>query len=153
MNSNQDLEQKQASSNDTLAARFRKEREEWISKIQEFSDNLRTVSQIGELMVEVYSQRQIAVEYSHTLMSHIIKINKIYREKKHEKYIYYTQNYDVRLDKDAREGHIGYDLTEIIEKRDMVQNHLDYFRETIKTIDKIIFGIKHRISLEEYRRG
>jgi hypothetical protein len=153
MNSNQDLEQKQASSNDTLAARFRKEREEWISKIQEFSDNLRTVSQIGELMVEVYSQRQIAVEYSHTLMSHIIKINKIYREKKHEKYIYYTQNYDVRLDKDAREGHIGYDLTEIIEKRDMVQNHLDYFRETIKTIDNIIFGIKHRISLEEYRRG
>jgi hypothetical protein len=138
MNSNQDLEQKQASSNDTLAARFRKEREEWISKIQEFSDNLRTVSQIGELMVEVYSQRQIAVEYSHTLMSHIIKINKIYREKKHEKYIYYTQNYDVRLDKDAREGHIGYDLTEIIEKRDMVQNHLDYFRETIKTIDNII---------------
>jgi hypothetical protein len=114
---------------------------------------LRTVSQIGELMVEVYSQRQIAVEYSHTLMSHIIKINKIYREKKHEKYIYYTQNYDVRLDKDAREGHIGYDLTEIIEKRDMVQNHLEYFRETIKTIDNIIFGIKHRISLEEYRRG
>jgi hypothetical protein len=153
MSSNQDLEQKQASSNDTLATRFRKEREDWITKIQEFSDNLRTVSQIGELMVEVYSQRQIAVEYSHTLMSHLIKINKIYREKKHEKYIYYTQNYDVRLDKDAREGHIGYDLTEIIEKRDMVQNHLDYFRETIKTIDNIIFGIKHRISLEEYRRG
>jgi hypothetical protein len=153
MNSNQDLEQRQVSSNDALAARFRKEREEWISKIQDFSDNLRTVSQIGELMVEVYSQRQIAVEYSHTLMSHIIKINKIYREKKHEKYIYYTQNYDVRLDKDAREGHIGYDLTEIIEKRDMVQNHLEYFRETIKTIDNIIFGIKHRISLEEYRRG
>ncbi|NBO21947.1 hypothetical protein EBU94_01205 [bacterium] len=153
MNSNQDLEQRQVSSNDALATRFRKEREEWISKIQDFSDNLRTVSQIGELMVEVYSQRQIAVEYSHTLMSHIIKINKIYREKKHEKYIYYTQNYDVRLDKDAREGHIGYDLTEIIEKRDMVQNHLEYFRETIKTIDNIIFGIKHRISLEEYRRG
>lgn len=153
MNLNQDLEQKQASSNDTLATRFRKEREDWITKIQEFSDNLRTVSQIGELMVEIYSQRQIAVEYSHTLMSHLIKINKIYREKKHEKYIYYTQNYDVRLDKDTREGHIGYDLTEVIEKRDMVQNHLDYFRETIKTIDNIIFGIKHRISLEEYRRG
>lgn len=153
MSTNQDLEQRQASSNDTLATRFRKEREDWITKIQEFSDNLRNVSQIGELMVEVYSQRQIAVEYSHTLMSHLIKINKIYREKKHEKYIYYTQNYDVRLDKDAREGHIGYDLTEIIEKKDIVQNHLDYFRETIKTIDNIIFGIKHRISLEEYRRS
>jgi hypothetical protein len=104
-------------------------------------------------MTDVYSQRQIALEYSHTLMEHLIKLNKIVREKRHERYVYYTYNFDVRLDKDSKESYINNDISNIIEKKDVVQNHFDYMRDTIKTIDNIVFAIKHRISLEEYRRN
>lgn len=145
--------QNQNSSENTLVKRFEKERSEWINKIQEFSDQLKHISYIGELMTEVYSQRQIALEYSHTLMEHLIKINKSIREKRHELYLHYTFNHDVRLDKDARESHIGYDMSGILEKKDIVQNHFDYMRDTIKTIDNIIYAIKYRISLEEYQRN
>jgi len=49
--------------------------------------------------------------------------------------------------------YIAKDLAVIVERREYLQNHLEYFRETVKTIDTMCFGIKHRISLEEYRRG
>jgi hypothetical protein len=145
--------QSQNSSENALSKRFEQERRDWVNKIQEFSDQLKHISQIGELMTDVYSQRQIALEYSHTLMEHLIKLNKIVREKRHERYVYYTYNFDVRLDKDSKESYINNDISYIIEKKDVVQNHFDYMRDTIKTIDNIVFAIKHRISLEEYRRN
>ena len=141
------------SSESALLKRFEQERRDWINKIQEFSDQLKHISQIGELMTDVYTQRQIALEYSHTLMEHLIKLNKTVREKKHERYVHYTYNFDTRLDKDARESYINNDISNVLEKRDVVQNHFDYMRDTIRTIDNIIFAIKHRISIEEYRRN
>ena len=67
--------------------------------------------------------------------------------------MFYTQNYDLRLDKDPKMLFIDVDLAEIVERREMLQNHLDYMRETLRSIDTICYGVKHRISLEEYRRG
>ena len=145
--------EKTTSSNDAIYQRFREEREEWSRKIGEYSDRLRDIYKVGDLLTDVYSQRQIALEYAHTLMSHLIKVNKIFREKRQERFDYYSREHDLRLDKEAKYEHITQDLTEIVERREMLQNHLDYMRETVKTIDNIGFGIKHRITLEEYRRG
>jgi hypothetical protein len=57
------------------------------------------------------------------------------------------------MDKDPKELHIAVDLADIVERKELLQNHLDFMRETIKTIDTQCFGVKHRIALEEYRRG
>jgi hypothetical protein len=38
-------------------------------------------------------------------------------------------------------------------KLDILQTHVDFFRETIKTIDNMIFGVKHRLEIEDFRRG
>ena len=152
-NNNVTEETNQASSNDPIYQRFKVEREEWSAKIGSFSQRLKDIYEVGALLTDVYSQRQIALEYAHTLMSHLIKVNKIYREKRQIRFDFYARNYDIRLDKEAKYEHISYDLTDIVERRELIQNHLDYMRETVKTIDNIGFGIKHRISLEEYRRG
>jgi len=141
------------SSNDAIYERFKKEREEWTTRIGEYSQRLKDIYAVGDLLTDVYSQRQIALEYAHTLMSHLIKVNKIYREKRQERFNFYSRDYDLRLDKESKYEHITYDLTDIVERKEMLENHLDFFRETVKTIDNIGFGIKHRISLEEYRRG
>ncbi len=141
------------SSNDPIYSRFRKEREEWSEKVTDMSDRLRDIHRLSDLMTEIYSSRQIAVEYTHTLMSHLTKVNRIYRERRVERYDHYTRNYDIRLDKDPKNDLINTDLGDIVERRELLQNHLDYFRETIRTIDTLCFGIKHRMALEEYRRG
>jgi hypothetical protein len=146
-------QQQSSSSNDAIVARFRKEREDWMERVTDMSNRLKDIHHLSDLMTEIYSSRQIAVEYSHTLMTHLTKVNRIYRERRVERYDHYTRHHDIRLDKDPKTDLINVDLADILERRDLLQNHLDYFRETIRTIDTLCFGIKHRMSLEEYRRG
>jgi hypothetical protein len=139
--------------NEQLITRFKKERDEWTAKVKDMSERLRDIYNVADLQTDIYSYRQIAVEYCHTLMVHLTKVNHIFRAKKIDRWEHYTRNYDLRLDKDPKELHIYVDLQEINERREYLQNHLDFFKETIKTIDTISFGIKHRIQLEEYKRG
>jgi hypothetical protein len=153
METNTETENNPISSNEAIYQRFARERTEWSERIGDFSHRLKDIYSLGELLTDVYSFRQISLEYTHTLMSHLIKVNKVYREKRQLRFDFYARNYDIRLDKEAKYEHISQDLTDIVERKEMIQNHLDYFRETVKTIDNIGFGIKHRISLEEYRRG
>jgi len=153
MEETRETEKTQASSNDPIYARFKKEREEWSEKIQDMSDRLRDIYKLSDLLTDLYSNRQIAVEYTHTLMSHLSKINTIYRVKKVERFDYYSRGYDLRLDKDPKNDHINADLNDIVERRELLQNHLDYFRQTVSTIDSMCFGVKHRMALEEFRRG
>jgi hypothetical protein len=146
-------EKTQNSSNEPIIQRFKKEREEWRDRVTDMSERLRDIHNLSDLLTDLYSNRQISVEYSHTLMSHLTRVNKVFRERKVERFNHYTRDYDLRLDKDFKYEHIYVDLCELVERRDLLQNHLEYFRETVRTIDNICYGIKHRMSLEEYRRG
>ena len=156
MDENQNINQTTSSNSDInkeLIARFKQERTDWTDRIKDMSDRLRDIYKVADLQTDIYSYRQIAVEYCHTLMTHLTKVNHIFRARKVERWEHYTRNYDLRMDKDPKELHIYVDIADINERRELLQNHLDYMRETVKTIDTISFGIKHRIQLEEYRRG
>ena len=146
-------EKPQSSSNDAIYVRLKKERDEWGEKVADMSERIRDIYKLSDLLTDLYSSRQIAVECSHTMMTHLSKVNRIYRERKAERFNYYTRNYDIRLDKDPKMLFIDVDLADIVERRELLQNHMDFFRETVKTIDTMCYGVKHRMSLEEYRRG
>jgi hypothetical protein len=139
--------------NEELISRFKKERNEWTDKVKDLSERMRDIYKVADLQTDVYSYRQIAVEYSHTLMTHLTKVNQVFRARKIERWEHYTRNYDLRMEKDPKELHIFVDIADINERKELLQNHLEFMRETVKTIDTISFGIKHRIQLEEYRRG
>jgi len=147
------IQQNSSNTNEQIHKRFAVEREDWTSKVSEMAERLRDIYSLGDLLTDLYSQRQIALEYSHTLMGHMTKINKIYREKKVERFDFYTRQYDIRLDKDPKNDRIAADLTDIVERRELLQNHLDYMRETIRTVDGLCYAVKHRMELEQYKRG
>jgi hypothetical protein len=142
-----------SSNNEPIYTRFAKERDEWSLKVQDMAERLKDIYKLSDLLTDLYSYRQIALEYTHTLMSHLSKLNATFRVKKVERYDYYSRGYDLRLDKDPKNDHINADLNLIVERRELLQNHLDYFRSTVGTIDSMCFGIKHRMALEEYKRG
>lgn len=149
----QNPERAQNSSNDAIFVRFKQEREDWTTQIKNMSARLRDIYEVADLQVDLYSQRQIAVDYTHTLMTHLTKINRIFRERKIERWEHYTRNYDLRMDKDPKELHIYVDIADVVERKDFIQTHLEFMRETIRTIDNMCYGVKHRLSLEEYKRG
>jgi len=142
-----------SSKNDLLYSRFSTERTEWTEKISSLSERLKSIYDVAELLTDLYSQRQIAGDYVHELVSHTSRLNRIYRERKRERFLYYTQNFDLRLEKDPKMLFIDVDLADLVERREILQNHLEFMRETLRSIDTICYGVKHRISLEEYRRG
>lgn len=147
------IQQNSSNTNEQIHKRFAVEREDWTTKVSEMAERLRDIFALGDLLTDLYSQRQIALEYTHTLMSHMTRVNKIFREKKVERFDFYTRQYDIRLDKDPKNDRIAADLTDIVERRELLQNHLDYMRETIRTIDGLCYAVKHRMELEQYKRG
>jgi len=137
---------------ETICERFNKERRQWEGRVRDLSKRIKDINTIAELQVDVYSARQELVEYYHYLVSLVGKKNAEIRKRKKERIEYYTTGYDFKLDKEQKQMYIMVDLEELYFQRDEMENHMKYVGSTMGTIDNIIFGIKHRITLEEYKR-
>ena len=138
----------------TLSNRFGEERIQWTTKIKNLTQKLKNIYKIAELQTELYTERQIAVEYYHYLISLMIKINKVYKTKWAERWEHYTYKSQTRYPNEKeKQTKIISDLRDIIEKREIIENHSKYMDNTIKTLDNIIFGIKARVEIEQISRG
>lgn len=134
---------------DFLLERFKNERSEYLNKIKYYSERLSNISDLIELQVEIHSQREIILEYYYSLKTHtskeLNKYNKLYKQR----FEYYINNSDVRMDKKEIEKLISADLSDKILLIEYLENHLDFLKESIKTIDSIIYSIKNRIEIEK----
>lgn len=137
---------------DDIFQRFERERIEWTETIDSLSQQLKDLDNLAELQTHIYSERQKAVEYYHYLMALLSAKNREYRKKYKERFEFYSFSYDLRIKDDLKGTFIANDLSEIFAIKEALENHMKFIDKTIGTIDNIIFGIKHRISIEEYRR-
>lgn len=138
----------------SMETRFSKEREEWTSKINDMATRMKKIVDVADLMTMAYTERQRAVEYYHYLMSLLYKISKTYRKQFSEKYDYYSYKSQKRFPNErVKEIQILSDLSQIVSIRDQIENHSKFIDKTIATMDNIIFGIKHRVEIEQILRG
>ena len=139
---------------ESLEDRFAKERLEWSEKIAEISKKMKQIFEIPELMTTLYTDRQRAVEYYHYLITLLIGMNKTYNKAYTEKYDYYTNKIQIRYPNEStKHNRILVDLADIVEKREMVNNHSKFIDRTIGTLDNIIFAIPRRVEIEQISRG
>lgn len=154
MNPNPDTSQEEKSEKQTLQERFDRERIEWSGKIKGMSAKLSKVMSTAELMTEIYTERQRALEYYHYLISLLIKINKKYNKGYSEKWKFYKFQAQERLpNENLIKVRINSELEDLKEKREILDNHSKFMEGTIKTIDNIIFGIPKRVEIEQIYRG
>ena len=139
---------------DSLEIRFKEERIEWTNKIKEMSAKLKNVLEISLLQVDVYTERQRCVDYYHYIVSLLIKINKEYRKQYAIKYDHYTNQSQIRYPNESTKvNKILSELSDLVNKKEALENHSKFISSTISTIDNIIYGIKSRIDLENIIRG
>lgn len=139
---------------ESLEERFAREREEWSEKIAQISKKMKQVFDIPELMTTLYTERQRAAEYYHYLITLIIGMNKKYNAAYAERYDYYTTKAQVRYPNEStKHNRILVDLQDMVEKREMVNNHSKFIDRTIGTLDNIIFAIPKRVEIEQISRG
>jgi len=134
-------------------ARFETERGEWREKIEVLSLHMKDIKTLAKAQVDLFSQRQILLEYSYKLAGIISKLNSKYRSDKAQKLKHYSENHDVRYGSNEKTVLIEGDLTQITEKIELVEGHRKFIDQTIQTIDHMLYGVKSRIALEDYLRG
>jgi len=145
------------SASDSVAAleeRFANERLEWSSKVTSMGIQINKIFEIPTLMTILYTERQLALEYYHYLISLLIGINKTYRKSYAERQDFYTNKSQIRYSNEsAKHNRILVDLEEQVEKREILENHSKFILATVTTIDNIIYAIPRRVEIEQISRG
>jgi hypothetical protein len=136
-----------------MELQFGDERSEWTERIRELSIRMKNIREIGEVQVELYSDRQKLLEYAYKLGQIITRLNSKYRIDRRTKMVYYSEEHNTRYGANEKTSLIEGDLAEVKRKIDLVDNHMSFVNETTKTVDHMLYGIKSRISLEEFMRG
>lgn len=132
---------------------FENERAEWREKIQVIALNLKSIQTVAEAQIELFSTRQILLEYSYKLASIISKLGTKERQERAKKLREYQESKDVRYGVNETKTMVEADLAEITQKIELVEGHRKFLDQTIQTVDHMLYGIKSRIALEEYLRG
>lgn len=132
---------------------FNRERAEWTERIRELSIRMKNIREIAEVQVDLYSDRQKLLEYAYKLGQIVSRQNAKYRSDRRAKMVYYSEEHNVRYGSNEKTSLIEGDLSDLKKKIDIVDNHVSFVNETIKTVDHMLYGIKSRISLEEFMRG
>jgi len=145
---------KEQNTQESLEDKFAKERLEWSGKIAEMSEQMKSVLKVSELMTGIYTERQRCVEYHHYLISILIKLNKKYRKSYSERYDYWSYKSQIRYpNNSALDNKIKTELSDILEKREMIDAHAKFMDKTVSTIDNLIYAIPRRIEIEQISRG
>lgn len=138
----------------TIEKKFSEERAEWNNKIQEMSNKLRKVMEIQELMTNIYTERQRALDYYYYLLSLISRINAKYRKEYAKKYEHYSFQSQKRFPNEStKNNQILSEMEDLVTTKETLGNHAKFMEDTVKTIDNLIYGIKYRIEVEQISRG
>ena len=124
------------------------QRSDWTIKIGDLSKSLRYINGIEDTIAMVLSNRQILIE-------HIAYINVNTKEQKRkladryrEKYLEYY-NFDYKLGEKQKEQFIQADLADDGIILSHLENQLEFFKESVKTLDNMGFAIRNRLALKD----
>jgi hypothetical protein len=132
---------------------FEAERAEWKEKIQIISLSLKSIRTVADAQIDLFSTRQILLEYGFKLAQVLTKLTARERQERGKKIKEYSESRDVRYGANETKALIEGDLAEINRKIELVENHRKFIDQTIQTVDHMLYGIKSRIALEDYLRG
>jgi hypothetical protein len=132
---------------------FQIEREEWTEKIRELSIRMKNIRELADVQVDLYYNRQILLEYSAKLGQVMSKLNAKFRKDKSIRLKHYSEMSQVKYGANEKTPLIEGDLSELKERMDLVDGQISFLNETMKTVDHMLYGVKSRISLEEYLRS
>lgn len=124
------------------------ERGSWTEKITELAKRIKHINGLEDLIAEMLSHRQILVDRS-AQMNIMIKKQKarmdvVWREN----FIKYY-NFDYKLTDKQKEQFLVADMTEDHQKISLLEAQLDYYKESVKTLDNMGFAVRNRLAIKD----
>jgi len=131
-----------------LEERLRKDREGWMEKIENLVQMMKTITKLSEAQVYMLSYRQILIDKQTELQYTIYRKNSDYEVFYRSKFMEYV-NSATKLNGGERDRMVKADLTVIRRQISILESHMDFYKESIKTLDHMAFAIRNRIKLED----
>lgn len=135
--------------NEELENRLAKDRVDWKDKINDLVHKIKNMRELADCQVSMLSYRQILLDKVTDFKTMIYKRNATWERYYRSQYREYTLNYDVKLTSGEKHQFIKAELSSLRTQLDMLQSHVDYYYECIKTLDNLAFAIRNRIRLDE----
>ena len=137
-----------------LSKQFEAERADWKEKVANLNKKMKNIMSVSELMTEVYTERQLCLEYYHYLVSKLVEVNREYRRRYAERHDFWSYKSNIRYPNEtSKNNKIQVELADLLQKRELIENHSKYILRTVETIDNIIYAIPRRIEIEQIARG
>jgi len=133
--------------NISLEEKLKTERHEWNEKIEALIKSIGFNSKLAEAQIYQLSYRQMIIEQ--------ISAYKILFEKQQEamdaqmcsRFRDYTLTYDIKLSSSEKQQFAQTDLKGYKLQLKLIETQIQYFTESIKTLDNLGFAIKNRITI------
>jgi len=131
-----------------LDGKLSEQRKEWTLKIQDLSKSLRYINGMEDTIAMVLSNRQIMIDQIAYINMKIKEQQRRINERYREKYLEYY-NFDYKLSEKQKDRFIEADLADENIMLSHLQNQLEFFRESVKTLDNMGFAIRNRLALKD----
>lgn len=146
----------QSANQPTLEDRLKKYQDKWTEEIAELNGMMKSLQKLDELLNIVYTKRQEAIDYYYAMNTVILKQTKDYKFTFNNIVTRIrTSGYNgVRIQNDNSINKIAEN--ELIDKKesiDLLVNHNAFIKDTIQTIDNMIYGINQKVKIIEMDRG
>jgi hypothetical protein len=139
---------------ETLSDKITKHQEKWNAILNDLNSKLNKIAQLPELLNTIYAKRQDAVDYYYSLLNMMAGIKSIYSKRYAEEYNSLKMNAQIRYSTEsAINAQINANLSDIRYNMELIDIHTRYMRDTIQSIDDLIYGINNRIRVQELMEG
>ena len=135
--------------NEKLEEKFIQDRGEWKDKIKDLISKSKTYNELAECQVFMLSYRQILLDKISEFKSTVYKRNAAWDKYWKESYRNYSLNYDIKLTNGEKNAFIKADLAPLKIQISLIESHIDYYDQCIRTLDNMAFAIRNRIQLED----
>jgi hypothetical protein len=135
--------------NERLEEQLVKDRDEWKNKIKDLIAQSKNYNQLAECQVMMLSYRQILLDKISEFKSTVYKRNAAWDKYWKEAYRDYSLNYDIKLTNGEKNAFIKADLAPLKTQISLIESHIDYYDQCIRTLDNMAFAIRNRIQLED----
>jgi hypothetical protein len=142
--------------NDKLEIFFSTKREEWNSKIQPLYDvvkieiNSQTSKKIIENQSTTLTYRQIITEQISTFLDRRSKQEVKLKKLKQDKFIWYATSFGVKTNMGEKNLLIEAHISEEQRNIELIENYIEFLRQTNKNLESLQFSIKNIIDLFNY---
>lgn len=137
--------------NQKLEAFYTQKRESWTKCLMPLFNQLKDVPQaVYEMQAEALSYRHSLNEEIAYFLQKLTSETSQMKQAKRDRFVYYATGFSLKTNTGEKSVLVDGDLAEIDRTIELMQLHIDFLRDCVKTVDNLQYAVRNRVMLMEY---